>query len=86
MYIIAFLVFGLIVGIIARLIVPGRDPGGWIMSIVIGIAGSFVGGFIGRVAGIYQHGQAAGWLMSILGAVLLLLAYHAVIGRRGAAT
>ena len=82
MGLIATLVIGLIVGAIAKLLVPGRDPGGWIMTIVLGIAGSFVGTWLGRVLGIYSGGEAAGWIASIIGAVLLLLAYRAVLGRR----
>lgn len=82
MGLIATLVIGLIVGAIAKLLVPGRDPGGWIMTILLGIAGSFVGTWLGRVLGIYSGGEAAGWIASIIGAVLLLLAYRAVLGRR----
>ena len=77
-----FLLFGLAVGVIARLIVPGPQPGGWTMSIMIGVVGSFVGAFLGRILGIYQPGQAAGWVMSVVGAIALLLVYHAIVSRR----
>ena len=60
---------------------PGRDPGGFIITILIGIAGSLLGGFIGRAIGLYRQGQGAGFLMSVLGAILLLVLYH-VFARR----
>jgi uncharacterized membrane protein YeaQ/YmgE (transglycosylase-associated protein family) len=82
MGLIATLLIGLIVGAVAKLLVPGRDPGGWIVTIVLGIAGSFVGTWLGRVLGIYTSGQGAGWIASIIGAVLLLLLYRAIVGRR----
>ena len=82
MSLILFLVFGLIVGALARLIVPGREPGGWVISMLIGIVGSFVGGFLGRALGLYRDGEPAGFLMSLLGAVLMVVAYHALTRRR----
>jgi uncharacterized membrane protein YeaQ/YmgE (transglycosylase-associated protein family) len=63
---------------------PGRDPGGFIITIGLGIAGSLLGGFIGRVIGLYRQGQGAGIIMSIIGAIILLVIYHAVAGRRTA--
>jgi uncharacterized membrane protein YeaQ/YmgE (transglycosylase-associated protein family) len=84
MHFLLFLLFGLVVGVVARLIVPGREGGGWITSLVIGVLGSFVGGFLGRAFGWYGEGQAAGFLMSLAGAVVLLIGYHAV-ARRSAA-
>jgi len=80
-----FLLFGLVVGVIARAVVPGKEPGGWIMSIALGLAGAVVGGFIGRAFGFYGQGQPAGFLISVLGAVVLLAGYHALAGRRAAA-
>ena len=82
MGLIATLVIGLIVGAIAKLLVPGRDPGGWIITILLGIAGAFVGTFLGRTLGIYRGDETAGWIASIIGAVILLLIYRAVVGRR----
>ena len=82
MGLIATLVIGLIVGAIAKLIVPGRDPGGWIVTILLGIAGALVGTWLGRMLGMYQTGESAGWIASIVGAVLLLLLYRAIVGRR----
>ena len=67
---------GLAAGLVAKLLMPGKDPGGWIITIVLGIAGSFVGTWIGRALGHYQAGQGAGFLMSVVGAVILLAAYH----------
>ena len=78
-----FILSGLVVGVLARAVVPGREPGGWVTSIVIGIAGSFLGGLLGRGLGIYRSGESAGFLMAMAGAVLLLVAYHALARRRG---
>jgi uncharacterized membrane protein YeaQ/YmgE (transglycosylase-associated protein family) len=77
-----WIIFGLIVGIIAKLLMPGRDPGGFVITILLGIAGALLGGFIGRALGLYQTGEAAGFLMSLLGAVLLLTLYRFLGGRR----
>ncbi len=77
-----FLLFGLVVGVVARFLVPGREPGGWIVSMLIGVGGAMLGGFLGRVAGLYRPGQPAGFIMSLLGAILLVLCYHVVTMRR----
>jgi uncharacterized membrane protein YeaQ/YmgE (transglycosylase-associated protein family) len=82
MGILGWIVFGLIVGVIAKLIMPGKDPGGFIVTILLGIAGAFMGGFIGQALGLYSQGEPAGWLMAILGAIILLAIYRMVIGRR----
>ena len=71
-----WIVFGLIVGIIAKLLMPGKDPGGFIITALLGIAGAVLGGFVGRALGLYGPGEAAGFLMSTLGAVILLFLYH----------
>jgi uncharacterized membrane protein YeaQ/YmgE (transglycosylase-associated protein family) len=81
MHIIGWIVFGLIVGAIAKLLMPGRDPGGWIVTILLGIAGALVGGFLGRAVGWYGANDAAGFLMSLLGAIVLLALYRLVRGR-----
>lgn len=86
MNILLFLLFGLIVGALARLVVPGRERGGWVASMLIGVVGSFVGGFLGRALNLYRDGEPAGFLMSFLGAVVLLVAYHAIAGKRGRLT
>jgi len=79
--IIGWIVFGLIVGVIAKLLMPGRDPGGIIVTMLIGIVGAIFGGYIGRALGLYGPNQGAGILMSIVGAVLLLAIYRMVAGR-----
>jgi len=76
------LFIGLIVGALAKLIMPGRDPGGVFVTMLIGIAGALVAGIIGRLLGLYGPGQGAGFIMSILGAILLLAIYRAVTHRR----
>lgn len=78
MGILAWILFGLVVGIIAKLLMPGRDPGGFIITILLGIAGAVIGGFVGRAMGLYGPNQAAGWIVSILGAMLLLFLYRMV--------
>ena len=67
---------GLVVGALAKLIMPGKDPGGFIVTILLGIAGSVVGTLIGRGVGWYQEGQSAGFIVSLLGALLVLAIYH----------
>jgi uncharacterized membrane protein YeaQ/YmgE (transglycosylase-associated protein family) len=69
-------IIGLIVGAIAKFFMPGKDPGGFIVTILLGLAGSFVAGYLGRFLGWYQEGQAAGFIMSVLGAILLLYLYR----------
>lgn len=81
MQILGWIIFGLIVGALAKLLMPGRDPGGWIVTILLGIAGSFVGGFLGQAL-LGQGNQTAGWIGSVIGAMLLLFIYRLVIGRR----
>ena len=82
MGILGWIVFGLIVGAIAKLLMPGRDPGGFIVTILLGIAGALFGGFIGRTMGFYGQNEGAGWLMSILGAIVLLALYRMLVRRR----
>jgi uncharacterized membrane protein YeaQ/YmgE (transglycosylase-associated protein family) len=81
MEVLSWIFFGLIVGVLAKLFTPGRDPGGILITILLGVAGSMLGGFIGRALGWYGPGQTAGWIVSILGAVVLLLIYRAMRGR-----
>jgi uncharacterized membrane protein YeaQ/YmgE (transglycosylase-associated protein family) len=76
------LVIGLVVGAIAKFLMPGPDPGGCFITILLGIAGAFVAGFLGRVIGWYEPGQAAGFIASVIGAMLLLLIYRLIRGRR----
>ena len=82
MAVIGWIVFGLIVGALAKLVMPGRDPGGIIVTMLLGIAGALLGGFLGRALGLYGPGEAAGWLMSFLGAVVLLMLYRMMARRR----
>jgi uncharacterized membrane protein YeaQ/YmgE (transglycosylase-associated protein family) len=79
---IGWVIFGLIVGIVGKFLMPGRDPGGFIVTILLGIAGALLGGFIGRALGFYNEGEPAGFIMAVIGAIILLAIYRAVIGRR----
>jgi uncharacterized membrane protein YeaQ/YmgE (transglycosylase-associated protein family) len=74
--VLGWILFGLIVGVLAKLLMPGRDPGGIIVTIALGIAGAIVGGFLGQAVGWYQPGDSAGLFMSIVGAILLLFLYR----------
>ena len=82
MTILSWILFGLVVGALAKLVMPGRDPGGIIVTILLGIAGALLGGFIGRALGFYREGEPAGWVMAFLGSVLLLFLYRLMVGRR----
>ena len=80
------LFIGLIIGAVAKLLMPGRDPGGWIVTMLLGIAGAFVAQFIGVRMGAYSEGAPAGYFASVLGAVALLAVYRWYIGRNGTRT
>lgn len=80
--ILGWIVFGLVVGLIAKFLMPGRDPGGCLITVLLGIAGAVLGGFIGRAAGFYGPQNPAGFFMSLLGAVLLLWLYRQFAARR----
>ena len=82
MHILWTLLIGLVVGIIAKLLTPGRDPGGCLITSAIGIAGAFIATFIGQTLHFYSPGQTAGFIGSVIGAILLLVIYHAVKGKR----
>jgi len=75
-------IIGLVVGALAKLVMPGKDPGGIIVTMLIGVAGALLAGFLGRAVGWYSSGEPAGFIASILGAIALLAVYRAVIGRR----
>ena len=81
MAILGWILFGLVIGALAKLVMPGRDPGGIIVTMLLGIAGAVLGGFLGRVLGFYREGEAAGWIMSFVGAVVLLGIYRMVMRR-----
>ena len=80
--ILIMIVVGLIIGAVAKFLMPGMDPGGIIVTILLGIAGSVVGGYLGRATGLYEPGQPAGFIMSVLGALVLLFAYRMLRGER----
>jgi uncharacterized membrane protein YeaQ/YmgE (transglycosylase-associated protein family) len=80
--VLGWIVFGLIIGAIAKLLMPGRDPGGIIITILLGIVGALLGGFFGRALGLYGPEEAAGFVMSLIGAILLLFLYRMLIARR----
>ncbi len=83
MHIIWMIIVGLVAGALAKLIMPGKDPGGIIVTILLGIAGSFIAGFLGRALGWYRDpGSGPGIIASIIGALILLGIYRLVIGRR----
>ena len=74
-------IIGLIVGAIAKLLMPGKDPGGIFITMLIGIAGAILAGFLGRALGWYAPGQSAGFIMSVIGALILLVIYRLIRGR-----
>jgi uncharacterized membrane protein YeaQ/YmgE (transglycosylase-associated protein family) len=76
--ILLMIVVGLIIGAVAKFVMPGDDPGGIIVTILIGIAGAILGGYLGRAIGMYGPGQAAGFIMSVIGALILLFGYRAL--------
>jgi uncharacterized membrane protein YeaQ/YmgE (transglycosylase-associated protein family) len=76
--VLGWILFGLVVGIVAKLLMPGRDPGGFIVTTILGIVGAVIGGFLGRTLGLYGPGEPAGFLMATLGAVVLLFIYRMV--------
>jgi len=85
MTVLGWIVFGLVVGIVAKLLTPGRDPGGFIVTVLLGIAGALLGGFIGRAAGWYREGDPVGFAMAVVGSIMLLVLYRLIArGPRGA--
>lgn len=82
MHILWMLIIGLVVGALAKLVMPGRDPGGILITMLIGVAGSLIAGFLGRSLGWYAHNEGAGFIASILGSVVLLAGYRMAIGRK----
>jgi len=81
MDILLWIMFGHLVGVVAKFILPGPDPGGIVLTIGLGIAGAMVGGWLGRVLGFYRPGEAAGFVMAIVGAIVILALYRVVSGR-----
>jgi uncharacterized membrane protein YeaQ/YmgE (transglycosylase-associated protein family) len=80
--ILGWLVIGLVAGVLGKLLMPGRDPGGFIVAILIGIAGAVLAGFIGQKLHYYQPGQGAGWIAATLGAIILLIVYRLFMRNR----
>lgn len=76
------IIIGLLAGVIAKLLMPGRDPGGFIITILLGIAGAFLATWLGRAVGWYGPGDSAGFIGAVVGAVILLAIYRLVVGRR----
>lgn len=75
------LIVGLVVGAIAKMLMPGKDPGGFIITMLLGVAGAFIAHLIGSSMGWYREGEPAGFIASVVGAVILLGVYRAVVGR-----
>jgi uncharacterized membrane protein YeaQ/YmgE (transglycosylase-associated protein family) len=82
MGILSWILFGLVVGVIAKLLMPGRDPGGFIVTILLGIAGALIGGFLGQAMGFSGQSRGVEWIMAILGAIILLALYRMMVRRR----
>jgi uncharacterized membrane protein YeaQ/YmgE (transglycosylase-associated protein family) len=82
MGILGWILFGLIVGALAKLLMPGKDPGGIVVTILLGIVGALLGGFLGRLLGLYAPGEPAGFLAATLGAILVLALYRMAMRRR----
>jgi len=81
MHLLWMIVVGLIVGALAKLVMPGNDPGGIIVTMLLGIGGSVVAGFLGRAVGWYREGEPVGFIASVVGAVILLAIYRLIVGR-----
>jgi uncharacterized membrane protein YeaQ/YmgE (transglycosylase-associated protein family) len=80
--ILGWIIFGLIIGALAKLVMPGRDPGGIIVTIVLGIVGALLGGWLGRAIGLYGPDEAAGFVIALIGALILLGLYRLLVARR----
>ena len=81
MGIIGTIIIGLLAGIVAKFLMPGRDPGGFIITILLGIAGAFVATYLGQAVGWYHAGEGAGFIGAVIGAVIILLIYRLIAGR-----
>jgi uncharacterized membrane protein YeaQ/YmgE (transglycosylase-associated protein family) len=78
----SWILIGLVAGVLGKLIMPGKDPGGFIVTILLGIAGALLAGFLGQAVGFYAEGQPAGWIAATVGAILLLIIYRLVMRKR----
>jgi uncharacterized membrane protein YeaQ/YmgE (transglycosylase-associated protein family) len=81
MHIFGWIVFGLVVGVVAKFLMPGRDPGGFIITALLGMVGAVVGGFVGRMIGLYGEGDPIGFIMAVLGSIVVLVVYRVTMGR-----
>ncbi|MBS1118489.1 MAG: Transglycosylase associated protein [Deltaproteobacteria bacterium] len=82
MHIIWMLIIGLVIGALAKLVMPGKDPGGILITMLIGVAGSLIAGFLGRSMHWYGPNEGAGFIASVIGALILLGGYRLIVGRR----
>ncbi len=82
--ILGWLIFGLIAGLIAKALMPGRDPGGWIVTTALGIVGAALGGWTGRALGLYREGEPAGLIMAVIGAVFVLVVHRMAFAKSAA--
>jgi uncharacterized membrane protein YeaQ/YmgE (transglycosylase-associated protein family) len=82
MTVIGWIVFGLLVGIVAKFIMPGDDPGGFLATVAIGMVGALIGGYVGRLAGLYQQDDPVGFGMAVVGSIILLWIYRVMANRR----
>jgi uncharacterized membrane protein YeaQ/YmgE (transglycosylase-associated protein family) len=80
MGVIGWIIFGLIVGIVAKFLMPGRDPGGFVVTAVLGIVGALLGGYLGRAMGWYREGEPAGFIVAVIGAIIVLALYRLLVG------
>jgi uncharacterized membrane protein YeaQ/YmgE (transglycosylase-associated protein family) len=81
MHIMGWILFGLVVGIVAKFLMPGRDPGGFVITTILGIVGALVGGFLGRAVGWYGPGDPIGFVMAVIGSIVVLALYRFTMGR-----
>jgi len=84
MHVIGWILFGLVVGVVAKFLMPGRDPGGFVITAILGIVGGLVGGFVGRAMGWYGDGDPVGFVLAVVGSIIVLTVYRFTIGRTAA--
>ena len=80
--VLVWIVFGLVVGLVARFLMPGKGPGGFMITVLLGMAGAILGGWLGRTMGLYREGEPTGFIMAVVGAVVLLALYRLVVPHR----
>jgi len=82
MSVLGWILFGLVVGIVGKFLMPGRDPGGFLVTILIGIVGAVIGGYVGRGLGMYRQDDPVGFIMAVIGSIILLVIYRLLFARR----